>query len=96
MEGDVTKAEAVAYLTSRGLHAFERDWAMGETIGVAAGRTEHGALIVYRHMVYLVRRGEGWVVTQLDSLRGDPQQQVTLESACAQAEAILSEAMSQP
>jgi hypothetical protein len=31
---------AVAYLKSRGFHAFERDWAMGETIGVAAGPIE--------------------------------------------------------
>jgi hypothetical protein len=53
VEGDVTKAEAVAYLTSREFHAFERDWAMGETIGVAAGPTEHGGITVYRYIVYL-------------------------------------------
>jgi hypothetical protein len=84
----VTKAEAVAYLTSRGVHAFERDWAMGETIGLAAGPTMGGAITVYRYVVYLERRGEGWIVEQLNPLDTDPQQRavnvVTLENACAQ------------
>jgi hypothetical protein len=92
----VTKAEAVAYLTSRGFHVFERDWAMGETIGVAADPATGGDITAYRYLVYLVRRGEGWIVEQLNPLNTDPQQQVvnvvTLEHACAQVEAILSEA----
>jgi hypothetical protein len=97
-ERRVTKAEAVTYLTNRGFHAFERDWAMGETIGVAADRTVGGGgITVYRYMVYLARRGEGWIVEQLNPLNTDPQQQavsvITLEDACAQVEAILSEAL---
>ena len=31
-----TRAEAVEYLTNLGFHAKERDWNLGETIGVGA------------------------------------------------------------
>ena len=93
----MTKAEAVAYLASRGFHAFERDWAMGETIGVCADAREAHGIIVYRYAVYLVRRGEGWTVVPLAPLGTHPQQHevtvLTLENACARVEEILSEAL---
>jgi hypothetical protein len=73
---------------------------MGETTGVAAGPTEHGGITVYRYIVYLLRREEGWVVDQLNPpLDPDPQQPmnvITLEDACAQVEALLSEALRRP
>ena len=93
----MTKAEAVAYLIGRGFHAFERDWAMGETIGVAAGPAMGGGITVYRYLVYLVRREEGWIVERLNPLNTDPQQHavnvITLQDACAQVETIFCEAL---
>ena len=93
----MTKAEAVAYLASRGFPAFERDWAMGKTIGVFADAREASGITVYRYAVYLVPRGEGWTVVPLAPLGNHLQQHevpvLTLENACARVEEILSEAL---
>ena len=83
----------MAYLQSRGLHAFERDWAMGETIGVVAGPMETDVgITVYRRAVYIAPHDEGWIV---EEIRGGPpvvneSEVMSLESACARAETILS------
>jgi hypothetical protein len=89
----MTRAEAVAYLQARGLHAIERDWAMGETIGVFTGPMETDVgITVYRRAVYIAPHAEGWIVEEITGRPptvGEPAV-MSLEDACVRAEAILS------
>lgn len=89
----MTKDEAVAFLRARGFHAFEREWAMGETIGVASepNGTAQG-ITVYARIVYIARQPNGWVVEELDATpsahrTAEPK---SLEAACADAVSLLS------
>jgi hypothetical protein len=58
----------VAFLSARGFHAFERDWVMGETIGVASelSQTAHG-ITLHSRIVYIARQPNGWIVAELDA-----------------------------
>ena len=85
------KHEAVTFLKGRSFHAFERDWAMGETVGVAAEPTDSGidGITAYKRMVYMVRAASGWTVVDLNSPPSGVSDVMTLTEACARAEAIL-------
>lgn len=58
-----TRAEAVAYLTSLGFHAKERDWNLGETIQVATGPVEVIANVrIFNRGVYIYARDGMWSI----------------------------------
>lgn len=83
-----TRSEAVEYLKQRGLHAAERDWALGETVVVATGGSVHDDITVYERAIYIVPKDGGWTTFDLD--RPDPRTPVlSLADACARAERIL-------
>lgn len=89
----MTRAEAVAYLQARGLHAVERDWAMGQTIAVFNDPMEtDSGITVYRRAVYIAPHAEGWIVEEITG--GPPAVTepavLRLEDACVRAETILS------
>jgi hypothetical protein len=88
----MTCAEAVAYLRARGFHAVERDWTMGQTIGVVTGpiNTDVG-ITVYRRAVYIAPRGDGWVVEEITVGPPDVSEPAvtSLEDACVRAGNIL-------
>jgi hypothetical protein len=90
----MTKAEAVAFLMARGVHAFEREWVMGETIGVASGPNETAqGITVWTRIVYIVRKPDGWIVEELDA-RSAAQRTVEpkgLQEACIDAVSLLSQ-----
>ena len=54
-----TREQAIEYLRGAGYDAFPRDWVMGETIGVGAGRTEENLITAFRHLIYLCPSDEG-------------------------------------
>jgi hypothetical protein len=90
----MTKAEAVAFLRARSFHAFEREWAMGETIGVASepDETDQG-ITVYARIVYIARQANGWVVEELGAMSSTraTTEPKSLEAACAEAVSLLSQ-----
>jgi hypothetical protein len=79
------RADAVAYLTAEGFHAFARDWVLGETIGVAAEPFEAGGIQAWRRIVYIAPTGGGWEVHDLSRQADPPTSAVSLEAACHQA-----------
>ena len=92
------KLQALVFLRAHGLHAFERDWALGETIGVAAEPepTELG-ITGYHRLEYLVHEAGGWIVDELDNrprVRPRAEEVLTLADACARALDILGSAPS--
>jgi hypothetical protein len=65
----LSREEAVMWLQARGLHAFLRDWVLGQTVGVAARATEgpHGITMLDR-LIYLYSGADGaWVVADLST-----------------------------
>jgi hypothetical protein len=81
-----TRAEAVAFLRSAGFEASERDWALGETISVAADPEPSGPgeIVVYRRVIYIVPRGENWTVMAMIATSLTPREipAETLDEAC--------------
>jgi hypothetical protein len=58
-----SRAEAVAYLRERGFQAFERDWAMGETIAIFAEKLSENHCA---GIIYIYPSEKGWsLATQL-------------------------------
>jgi hypothetical protein len=84
-----TREEAVEYLRARGLHAEKRDWALGETIAVATGKSEAAGIAVYARAMYIVPKENGWTSFELDRPRPEDQTEVSLEQACARIVSIL-------
>jgi hypothetical protein len=84
-----TRDEAVEYLKSRGLHAAERDWAVGETVFVATGRVRSGDVVGYTRAMYIVQKGGAWTSFELDRPRPEDDVQMSLSEACARVERIL-------
>lgn len=91
-----TRAEAVEYLRSQGLHAEERDWALGETVAVATGATEAAGITVFARAMYIVPKGHDWSCFELDRPRPEDELQVSLGEACARAVRILTAATDLP
>src|SRR5262245_22408059 len=80
-----TPSEAIEYLQAAGFHAFEREWAIGKSIGVAADPSEHGGIRAWRRMVYIAPTDAEWVLHNLRAT-GDHSTLVgSLEQACRQA-----------
>jgi len=91
-----SRAEAVAWLKKEGLDAFERDWVMGETIGVAAGKlpeNENG-IEGWKHMVYIHIESGEWAVSDLKYQDSKPIVCGSLESAAIKAKEMLEEKLS--
>jgi hypothetical protein len=84
-----TRSEAVAYLRSRGLHAAERDWALGETIFAATGGQDADGIIVYARAMYIVPRSETWTSFEFARPREDDDVEMSLQEACARVERLL-------
>ena len=84
-----TRDEAVEYFRSRGLHAAERDWALGETVFVATGRVKSGDIVGYKRAMYIVRKGGAWTSFELDRPRSEDDVEMSLLDACARVERIL-------
>jgi hypothetical protein len=84
-----TRSEAVAYLRSRGLHAAERDWALGETVFAATGGHDAGGITVYKRAMYIVPKSEAWMSFELDRPRPDDDVEMSLQEACARVERLL-------
>ena len=49
--------QIIAELRRRGLHAYYRSWAMGETIFAAAGEHSEGAIRYFDRAAYLIPVG---------------------------------------
>jgi hypothetical protein len=64
-----TRAEAVAYFTSMGFYAKERDWSMGASIVVLsqAKETSTPHVMSYRAGVYLYPREGLWSIYNMKS-----------------------------
>lgn len=77
-----TREDAVAFLRASGFHAFARDWAMGETIGVASKPTTSEGIEVWQRMVYIAAEQGGWVLHNLRRPGASPSPVVPLGEAC--------------
>lgn len=64
-----TRPEAIDFLSAQGFHAFERDWVMGQTIGVAAESFEHNGITMWRRMIYIAPTDTGWKLEFLSTRR---------------------------
>ena len=80
-----TASEAIEFLRAAGFHAFERDWVIGKSIGVAADPSEDGGIQGWRRMVYIARTDAGWVLHNLRTTGDRPTLVGSLEQACRQA-----------
>lgn len=84
-----TPSEAIDFLRASGFHAFEREWAIGKSIGVAADSSEHGGIQGWRRMVYIAPTEQGWVLHTLRTTAACPTLVGTLTHACHEAIAAL-------
>ena len=64
-----SREDAVMWLRARGLHAFVRDWAPGQTVGVAARAMESspGITELDRLMYLIPGPGGAWIVEDLST-----------------------------
>ena len=88
-----SRAEAVTYLLSLGFQAKERDWSLGETIGVFAGvkiLPEYPELQLAERGVYIYRRDGLWSIynPRLAYPTSD-ERRLSLQEACDVAADIL-------
>ncbi len=83
-----SREEAIAYFQARGFRAEKRDWAMGQTVLVLAGRDDSIKEIeCWNRAVYLCPDDNFWIVSRPD---GKPDEHVpTLDGACKLAEDLL-------
>lgn len=77
-------SEAIRFLKAAGFHAFEREWAIGKSIGVTADPLDHGAIQGWRRMVYIAPTDSGWVLQNLRTTGDRPSLVGSLEQACHQ------------
>lgn len=84
-----TTSEAIDFFRASGFHAFEREWAIGKSIGIAADPSEHSGIRVWRRMVYIAPTDDGWVVHSLRTMADGPSLVGTLTQASLQAIAEL-------
>ena len=90
----MTKTEAVASLRAHGFHAFEREWTLGETIGVASEPdAAHDGITVHGRVLYLVRRNDLWFVEESHLIPAEPYRSkcMTLDVAVDHARSLLSQ-----
>jgi hypothetical protein len=80
-----TPSEAIEFLKAAGFHAFEREWSIGKSIGVAADPSEHGGIQMWGRMVYIAPTDVGWVLHNLRTTADGPTLVGSLEQACQQA-----------
>ena len=84
-----TPSEAIEFFRASGFHAFEREWAIGKSIGIAADPSEHNGIQVWRCMVYIALTEQGWVLHNLRTTADGPALVGTLTQASHQAIAAL-------
>ncbi|HSU57335.1 MAG TPA: hypothetical protein VLT36_25055 [Candidatus Dormibacteraeota bacterium] len=80
-----TRAEAVAFFTSLGFYAKERDWSMGATIIVISGAEQSSTpyVMTYRAGVYLYPRDGLWSIYNLKSAHPvADERRLSLREAC--------------
>lgn len=82
-----TRAEAVALLRARGIEAHVRDWAMGKTIVVVAGKSSANGIDVWERSVWIVEGEEPreWTVVALDGFEHVLARFTSLGLACERA-----------
>ena len=81
----------MAFLRAAGFHAFVRDWAMGETIGVASHPITSEGIEVWQRIVYIAAEEGGWVLHNLDRPGLPPARVASLREACELAMSALEE-----
>ena len=86
-----TRDDAVAFLRASGFHAFVRDWAMGETIGVASHPVTSEGIEVWQRIVYIAAEPGGWVLHNARRPGLPPTHVVSLREACELAMSALEE-----
>jgi hypothetical protein len=84
-----TTSEAIDFFRASGFHAFEREWAIGKSIGIAADPSEQGGIQVWRRMVYIAPTDHGWVLHNLHTMADGPALVGTLTQASHEAIAAL-------
>ena len=80
-----TASEAIRFLQAAGFHVFEREWAIGKSIGIAADPSEDRGIQAWRRMVYIVPTEAGWVLHNLRTTGDHPTLVGSLEQACRHA-----------
>ncbi|GMV32119.1 MAG: hypothetical protein AMXMBFR59_42440 [Rhodanobacteraceae bacterium] len=83
------RADAIAFLMAQGFHAFARDWALGESIGVAAEPFEAAGIRGWRRIVYIAPAGETWEVHDLSGQADRRILAASLEAACQEVVRVL-------
>ena len=80
-----TRAEAVAFFTTLGFYAKERDWSMGATIIVLCGVEESSTphVMSYRAGVYLYPRDGLWSIYNMKAAHPvADERRLSLREAC--------------
>jgi hypothetical protein len=90
--GMTTRSEAVQYLSARGFHAEERDWAAGQTVLAASEPSKHQGVTVYRRAVYIVPKGNNWTCMELGRSQPNDEDELSLDAACERVASILTAA----
>ncbi len=78
--------DAVSFFQAHGLHAYRRDWALGDTVVVmwCPSHGEH-AIVVYRFVLWLVPSDEACDVVRLARQRERTKRYASLDEACVAA-----------
>lgn len=58
----MTREEAIELIRKNGFHAFERDWSLGASIGLAWGPQNHAAIRSWTNMLYIYGSDATWRV----------------------------------
>jgi hypothetical protein len=90
-----TRSEAVAFFTSMGFYAKERDWSMGATFIVLSGAEESSTphVMSYRAGVYLYPRDGLWSIYNMKSAHPvADERRLSLREACDAAVELLKNA----
>jgi hypothetical protein len=84
-----TASQAIEFFQAAGFHAFEREWVIGKSIGVAADPSEHHGIQLWRRLVYIASTNDGWVLHNPRTPAEGPLLVGSLEQACHEAIAAL-------
>lgn len=89
----VDRKDSVLYLQKKGLHAIERNWIMGETVGVFGGQLPEGpgGIKAWRYCLYIHHHESEWAVSDLDYQISEPHKCGTLKNATEFAYKLMQE-----
>lgn len=89
-----TRAEAIKYLQAHGYEAFERDWALGQSIGIPVGRKREEkvgdqTIRIWDGVVYIFPVDEQWAINDLSTAEISQAKYPSLLEAVLEAEKIV-------